>query len=81
MLSFMLSPSDSIFYGGGGTDGGSDGGSALDLLRDEDDYSNESSRYRDGGSGLDLLRDEDGNSNESSGCRIRLAGRDWVGDG
>nr|GEZ04414.1 hypothetical protein [Tanacetum cinerariifolium] len=45
MLAFMLSPSDSICYGGG-TDGGSDGESGLDLLRDEDGNSDESSGYR-----------------------------------
>nr|GEZ84185.1 hypothetical protein [Tanacetum cinerariifolium] len=44
MLSSMLSPSDSICSGGGSTDGGSDGESGLDLLRDEDGNSDESSR-------------------------------------
>ncbi|GJZ59813.1 hypothetical protein Tco_0615629 [Tanacetum coccineum] len=45
MLAFMLSPSDSICFSGGGTDGGSDGESGLDLLRDEDGNSDESSGY------------------------------------
>ncbi|GKD37680.1 hypothetical protein Tco_1257887, partial [Tanacetum coccineum] len=36
MLAFMLSLTDSTCSGGGGTDGGSDGESGLDLLRDED---------------------------------------------
>nr|GEU64780.1 methyltransferase-like protein 13 [Tanacetum cinerariifolium] len=45
MLAFMLSPSDSI-CSGGGTDGSSDGESGLDLLRDEDGNSDESSGYR-----------------------------------
>ncbi|GJU49432.1 hypothetical protein Tco_1218987 [Tanacetum coccineum] len=43
ILASMLSPSDSICSGGGGTDGGSNGGSGLDLLRDEDGNSDESS--------------------------------------
>nr|GEZ21761.1 hypothetical protein [Tanacetum cinerariifolium] len=46
MLAFMLSLSDLICSGGGGTDGGSDGGSGLDLLRDEDGNSDESSGYQ-----------------------------------
>ncbi|GKC45923.1 hypothetical protein Tco_1063645, partial [Tanacetum coccineum] len=41
MLASMLSPTDSICSGGGGTDGGSDGESGLDLLRDEDGNSDE----------------------------------------
>ncbi|GJX92871.1 hypothetical protein Tco_0347457 [Tanacetum coccineum] len=45
MLASMLSPSDSI-CSGGGTNGGSDGGSGLDLLRDEDGNFDESSRCR-----------------------------------
>ncbi|GKE41276.1 hypothetical protein Tco_1464681 [Tanacetum coccineum] len=40
MLASMLSPSDSICSGGGGTDGGSDSEGGLDLLRDEDGNSN-----------------------------------------
>ncbi|GJZ87251.1 hypothetical protein Tco_0658861 [Tanacetum coccineum] len=42
MLAFMLSPSDSICSGGGGTDGGSDGEGGLDLLQEEDGNSDES---------------------------------------
>nr|GEV83831.1 hypothetical protein [Tanacetum cinerariifolium] len=43
----MLSPTDSI-CSGGGTDGGSDGESGLDLLQDKDGNSDESSRYQTG---------------------------------
>nr|GEX38970.1 hypothetical protein [Tanacetum cinerariifolium] len=46
MLASILSPSDSICSGGGGTDDGSDGGSGLDLLQDEDGNFDESSGYR-----------------------------------
>nr|GFC48196.1 hypothetical protein [Tanacetum cinerariifolium] len=45
MLAFMLSSTDSICSRGGGIDGGSDGESSLDLLRDEDGNSDESSGY------------------------------------
>ncbi|GJU55525.1 hypothetical protein Tco_1229239 [Tanacetum coccineum] len=46
MLAYMLSPTDSICLGDGGTDGGSDGKSSLDLLRDKDGNSDESSGYQ-----------------------------------
>nr|GFB15785.1 hypothetical protein [Tanacetum cinerariifolium] len=46
ILAYMLSPTDSICSGGGGIDGGSDGDSGLDLLRDENGNSNESSGYQ-----------------------------------
>ncbi|GJT64925.1 hypothetical protein Tco_1016405 [Tanacetum coccineum] len=46
MLAYMLSPTDFICLGDGGTDGGSDGKSSLDLLRDEDGNSDESSGYQ-----------------------------------
>ncbi|GJV72512.1 hypothetical protein Tco_1492507 [Tanacetum coccineum] len=46
MLASMLSPIDLICSGSGGTDGGSDGESGLDLLRDEDGNSDESSGCR-----------------------------------
>nr|GEW39081.1 hypothetical protein [Tanacetum cinerariifolium] len=46
MLAYMLSLSDLICSGGGGTDGGSNGESGLDLLRDKDGNSNESSKYQ-----------------------------------
>ncbi|GJT22817.1 hypothetical protein Tco_0892754 [Tanacetum coccineum] len=46
MLPSMLSPTNSLCSSGGGTDGGSDGDSGLDLLRDEDGNSNESSGYQ-----------------------------------
>nr|GEV01772.1 hypothetical protein [Tanacetum cinerariifolium] len=46
MLASMLSPTDSTCYGGGGTDGVSDGEGGLDLLRDEDGNSDESSGYQ-----------------------------------
>ncbi|GJU14554.1 hypothetical protein Tco_1142520 [Tanacetum coccineum] len=48
MIASMLSPSDSICSGGSGTDGSIDGGSGLDLLRDEDGNSDESSGCRIG---------------------------------
>nr|GEU82269.1 NifU-like protein 3, chloroplastic [Tanacetum cinerariifolium] len=47
LLTSMLSPIASI-CSGGGTDGGSDGESVLDLLRDKDGNSDESSRYQVG---------------------------------
>nr|GEW07088.1 hypothetical protein [Tanacetum cinerariifolium] len=46
MLASMLSPTDSTCYGGGGTDGVSNGESGLDLLRDEDGNFDESSGYQ-----------------------------------
>ncbi|GKA50354.1 hypothetical protein Tco_0743427 [Tanacetum coccineum] len=46
MLAYMLSPTDFICLGDGGTDGGSDGKSSLDLLRDKDGNSDESSGYQ-----------------------------------
>ncbi|GJX81503.1 hypothetical protein Tco_0330984 [Tanacetum coccineum] len=46
MLAFMLSPTNSICSGDGGTDSGNDGESGLDLLQDEDGNSDESSGYQ-----------------------------------
>nr|GEX06188.1 hypothetical protein [Tanacetum cinerariifolium] len=48
MLASMLSLTNSICSGDGGTDSGNDGKSGLDLLRDEDGNSDESSRYQMG---------------------------------
>ncbi|GJX73524.1 hypothetical protein Tco_0312119 [Tanacetum coccineum] len=48
MLASMLSPTDSMCSGDGGTDSGNDGESSLDLLRDED----AGVRSGDGGAGL-----------------------------
>ncbi|GKE74300.1 hypothetical protein Tco_1536341 [Tanacetum coccineum] len=46
MLASVLSPTDSTCSGGGGTDGGSDSESGLDLLQYEDGNSDESSGYQ-----------------------------------
>nr|GEW90356.1 hypothetical protein [Tanacetum cinerariifolium] len=46
MLASKLSRTDSICSGGGATDGGSNGESGLDLSRDEDGNSDESSGYQ-----------------------------------
>nr|GEX87344.1 hypothetical protein [Tanacetum cinerariifolium] len=47
MLASMLSPTNSIYFGGGGTDGSSDGESGLDLLLDKDGNYDESSGYQE----------------------------------
>ncbi|GKA84748.1 hypothetical protein Tco_0806402 [Tanacetum coccineum] len=43
--SLYVTLTDSLCFGGGGTDGGSDGESGLDLLRDKDGNSGESSGW------------------------------------
>ncbi|GKD40074.1 hypothetical protein Tco_1260281 [Tanacetum coccineum] len=73
MLASMLSLTDSTCSGDGGTDGGSDGKSGLDLLRDEDGNSDESSGYQVdddwvwSDSAVSLRSSSDESSPESSG--------------
>nr|GFA53080.1 hypothetical protein [Tanacetum cinerariifolium] len=74
MLVCMLSLSDSICSGGGGTDGG-DGRSGLDLLRDKDGKSDESSRYRTRLAGRDWVKenqekDKIGSKPDKNGKRV-----------
>ncbi|GKC66835.1 hypothetical protein Tco_1099433 [Tanacetum coccineum] len=58
LLASMLSLTDSICSGGGGTDGGSDGESGLVLLRDENGNSDENSGYQvDDGAALHQFMD------------------------
>ncbi|GKE06424.1 hypothetical protein Tco_1398442 [Tanacetum coccineum] len=87
MLASMLSATDSTCSGGGGTDGDSGCESVLDLLRDEDGNSDESSGYQvDDGVALhqfmaSLYPSGIGISFPGSLARTRLVDRDRVGDG
>nr|GEV47373.1 hypothetical protein [Tanacetum cinerariifolium] len=77
MLASMLSPTDSTFSGGG-TDGGTDGESGMDLLRDKDGNSDEIWVWSD--SAVSLRSSFDESSPESSGWPYK-AGVRFVDDG
>nr|GEW58685.1 hypothetical protein [Tanacetum cinerariifolium] len=83
MIASMLSLTDSICSGDGGTDGSSDGESGLDLLRDKDGNSDESGGYQvdDGATLLSLRSLFDESSPESGRSNMMTNGVNTLAHG